>query len=552
MVGAMKKLVACLAFLAASASAIPPIMPPGPPPSPPPRLLVVISVDQLSSDLFEAYRQHFTAGLARVQLGTSFLNGYQSHAATETCPGHSTILTGARPAQTGIIANNWIDQSAAREDKSVYCAEDERVPGSTFRKYTVSPEHLRVTTLGERLKAAAPASRNFAVAGKDRSAVMMGGRNVDQRWYWDGNRFSTDRKGAAEPRTVTALNAALEPRIAAPAAGADLPALCQAKAKPYPLTRELTVGAGRLERADGDKSGFRASPDFDGATLALAAGLVQEFQLGRGQATTDIVSIGLAATDYVGHTFGTGGSEMCLQLLGLDRELGSFFSVLDSTGVDYALVLTSDHGAMDIPERLRDQGIAQAARADKALVASSAGRAIGARLGLKGPVILGDGTSGDMWIDRSLSARDRTRALAAAVQFYRAHPQVAAVFTARELAAAPKPTGHVRNWSLKARARASFDPARSGDFVVLLKEYVSPIAEPGRGYVAGHGTPWDYDRRVPILFWRRGASPAVSGEHVETADIMPTAAAMIGLAIDRRSIDGQCLAGISGVACPPR
>jgi arylsulfatase A-like enzyme len=487
-----------------------------------------------------------------MQLGTSFLNGYQSHAATETCPGHSTILTGVRPARTGIIANNWIDQRAAREDKSIYCAEDERVPGSTFRKYTVSPEHLRVTTLGERLKAAAPASRNFAVAGKDRSAVMMGGHNVDQRWYWDGKRFSTDRKGAAEPRTVTVLNSALEPRLAAPSAALELPEFCQTRSKPYTLAPALTVGAGRLERAGGDNGVFRASPDFDGAVLALAAGLVQEFQLGRGPATTDVLSIGLSATDYVGHSFGTGGSEMCLQLLGLDRELGSFFTLLDSTGVDYAVLLTADHGAMDIPERLRDQGIAQAARADTALIAANVGKAIGARLGVKGPVILGEGTSGDFWIDRSLGARDLDRALAAAVQFYRAHPQVAAVFTSRELAAAPKPTGHVRNWDLRARARASFDPARSGDFVVLLKEYVSPIAEPGRGYVAGHGTPWDYDRRVPILFWRRGASPAVSGEHVETADIMPTAAAMIGLPIDRGSIDGVCLAGVFGVACPPR
>jgi hypothetical protein len=89
----------------------------------PPRLLVVISVDQLSSHLFEQYRQSFTAGLMRMQLGTGFINGYQSHAATETCPGHSTILTGARPATNGIIANSWVDQKAARADKTIYCAE---------------------------------------------------------------------------------------------------------------------------------------------------------------------------------------------------------------------------------------------------------------------------------------------------------------------------------------------------------------------------------------------------------------------------------------------
>src|SRR6476646_3456117 len=96
----------------------------------PPRLLVVISIDQFSADLFDQYRPQFTAGLARLAGGTVFRNGYQSHAATETCPGHSTILTGDHPARTGIISNLWIDQSAARTDKSVYCAEDETVSGS--------------------------------------------------------------------------------------------------------------------------------------------------------------------------------------------------------------------------------------------------------------------------------------------------------------------------------------------------------------------------------------------------------------------------------------
>src|SRR4028119_2163862 len=83
----------------------------------PPRLIVAISVDQFSADLFAQYRQHFTGGLRRLSEGIVFPAGYQAHAATETCPGHSTILTGSRPARTGIIANNWFNPSAARDRK---------------------------------------------------------------------------------------------------------------------------------------------------------------------------------------------------------------------------------------------------------------------------------------------------------------------------------------------------------------------------------------------------------------------------------------------------
>ena len=173
-------------------------------PAAPPRLLVVIAVDQFSANLFDEYRPQWTRGFARLSSGTVFRNGYQSHAATETCPGHSTILTGDHPSRTGIISNAWIDQSLTRSDISVYCAEDERVPGTSSTAYRVSPRHLLVPTLGELMKARWPASRTVAVAGKDRSAVMMSGHNADQRWYWDGKTFTTDLRGVAMPRSVAA------------------------------------------------------------------------------------------------------------------------------------------------------------------------------------------------------------------------------------------------------------------------------------------------------------------------------------------------------------
>src|SRR5215218_2866172 len=95
-----------------------------------PRLIVAISVDQFSADLFDEYRPVLMGGIGRLSKGTVFRNGYQGHNATETCPGHSTIMTGARPSRTGIIANNWFDLDQARSDKSVYCAEDERIAGT--------------------------------------------------------------------------------------------------------------------------------------------------------------------------------------------------------------------------------------------------------------------------------------------------------------------------------------------------------------------------------------------------------------------------------------
>ena len=59
----------------------------------------------------------------------------------------------------------------------------------------------------------------------------------------------------------------------------------------------------------------------------------------------------------------------------------------------------------------------------------------------------------------------------------------------------------------------------------MLKPRITPIADASRGSVATHGSVWDYDRRVPILFWRRGMAGFEQPLSVETVDIMPTLAA---------------------------
>ena len=514
-----------------------------------PKLLIVISVDQFSADLWDEYRSQFTGGLARLGSGVMFRNGYQSHATTETCLGHSTILTGDRPAHTGIIGNIWFDPKAPRTDKAIYCAEDEHVPGSNSTKYTVSPVHLKVQTLGELLKQRSPASLNVAVAGKDRAAVMMGGHTPDERWYWDGKQFATDLQGRAVPRSVTAVNQTLAQTIAAGAPALEPTPFCAARSQVIPIPGGgKPVGSGRLERAPGDATGFRATPQFDGATLALSAALIQELGLGR-DASPDVLSIGLSATDYVGHTYGPGGQEMCLQLLSLDRDLGDFFARLDIWGIDYAVVLTADHGGLDIPERLKAKGVTDAEWIDPALTAGKLGPAIAASTGLKGPIIAFGGPSTDIYLDPALRGADRAKAQAALLAAYRAHPQVSAVFTKDQIARTPLPSGDPVRWSIIQRVRASFDPERSGDLYVVLKPHIQPIADTTR-YVSTHGSPWDYDRRVPILFWRPGTGAANREDHVETADIMPTLAAMLGLS-GIGGVDGRCLSGIAGIACGP-
>lgn len=507
-----------------------------PAPADPPELVLAISIDQLSSDLFEQYRAHYTGGLKRLAGGVAFPSGYQAHAATETCPGHSTILTGTHPARNGIIANGWMRRDATGQLVEVYCAEDEA--NKPAKGYTASALTLLVPTLGERMKAAWPQSRNVAVSGKDRGALMMAGKTVDAIYWREGSGFGT-LAGREPGPDAQAVSAGVQQILAAGAPAYAAPQWCEARDRAIALPGQ-TVGSGRFELKPGDGAGFVRSPRLDEATLDLAGRLVDSQKLGA-DAVPDVLSISLSATDYIGHAYGTNGVESCIQVAALDQMLGKFFAMLDAKGIDYLAMLTADHGAVDLPERARELAIGSAHRADPALVPAALGTAIGAELGIAGEVFAGSSPAGDVWFAPGLSQADKARVTAALKARAAASADVAAVFTAEELAAAPLPGGDPRAWTLLDRARESFYPGRSGDFVMLLASGVSPIVQPSVGYVATHGSPWDYDRRVPILFWREGMAQFEQPFPVATVDIAPTLAAIVGLPVEDGAFDGRCL-----------
>jgi len=520
---------------------------------PAPRLVVAISVDQFSADLFAQYRQHFTGGMARLLQGAVFPSAFQGHAATETCPGHSTLLTGARPARTGIIANNWFDLSLSRANKRVYCAEDESDPASTPADPVVSVSHLKVPTLGEYMKATWPLSRNVAVSAKDRAVVMMGGHKIDEAYWYKNGAFVTFRGGtvAAAAQAENTVMAALIAKGAKPLIP---PAWCGPRDAALTAGRAGVLGTGRFPLDPAKPDGFRVSPRMDAATLDLAERLVDTMQLGKGGAP-DLLSVSLSATDYIGHSVGNQGLEMCIQMAELDRTLGAFFTRLDKAGIDYAVMLSADHGGLDLPERLDEQALPRAIRVDPALAPAALGKSLAAALGLTidGPLLYGDGPFGDYYLSRSVPPAQKAKVLMLLTERLRMHPQVAAAFTAAEIAATPLPSGSPQDWTLKERARASFDASRSGDVVVLLDRAVVPISEAMPGYTATHGSAWDYDRRVPLLFWRKGLPGFEQPAPVETVDIAPTLAALLHLRVPDGSFDGRCLDvdGSAGNSCAP-
>lgn len=554
-----------LPLLLLAALTLPPAATAAAEPAPAPKLVVLISVDQLSGVLFDAWRGRFHGGFARLDGGIVYANGYQSHAATETCPGHSTLLTGAYPSHSGIVANDWYDVVAGHD---VYCVSDpEAKLAHDPSAEGVSPKNLLVPTLGDRLKAASPGSRVVAIAGKDRAAITMAGHEADAVfWFTDKYGYTTTLKSGQTAAQALAPLAAFNEATQrgwkeAPPFWNYAHEECRSLEADYRFGdtawRSMLPPSGwnAKDPAGTLKNEFRASPFFDQLTLDAARQLIQQQRLGQ-RGVTDLLAIGLSATDYIGHRYGTQGPEMCDHLQRLDEMLGGFLSSLDRLGQPYVVALTADHGGSDFPERLAARGY-DAGRIDPKGWLAPINAAVKKELELDFEPLYGGDISQLYLLDadkRPLAEPMRGKAVESALRLLRQRPEVALATTLDEVLAAPDATGvPADELSLMQRLAQSSHRGRSGDLLLVLKPYLLPsTANPGR-YLSGHGTPWNYDRRVPILFWWKGAPAQERFLPVETVDIGPTLAAIMGVRMPA-AIDGRCLdLGIGACTiAPPR
>src|SRR5688572_7731541 len=79
-------------------------------PLPRPRLVLVLAIDQMRFDYLTRFAPLYKSGMRRLlERGAVFSNANYRHAATETGPGHSVLLSGRHPSHSGIVANDWWD-----------------------------------------------------------------------------------------------------------------------------------------------------------------------------------------------------------------------------------------------------------------------------------------------------------------------------------------------------------------------------------------------------------------------------------------------------------
>ncbi len=141
-----------------------------------PKLIVLISIDQFPQEYMQRFRAHFVDdGFSRfLTSGAVFTNATLNHAATLTGPGHAVLSTGTYGHRNGIVGNAWYDRTAKR---NMYCVEDAQTRLIGYPGTGRSPANLTTGTFGDELRiAGAFNSRVISISGKDRAAILMGGK----------------------------------------------------------------------------------------------------------------------------------------------------------------------------------------------------------------------------------------------------------------------------------------------------------------------------------------------------------------------------------------
>ncbi|HET6851321.1 MAG TPA: alkaline phosphatase family protein [Pyrinomonadaceae bacterium] len=522
-----------------------------------PRLVLFIVVDQFRYDYLDRFGDLFAPnGLRRLlRDGASWTQSNYDHTPTYTAPGHATMMTGAYPAETGIIGNEWLDRATGKRITSV-SDDSVKLLGGLPNDPASSPSRLMCSTVGDELRLATnDRAKVIGVSAKDRSAILPAGRHANAAYWFNwtsGTMVSSTYYFNQLPAWVNTFNAAkpadkyfrakwerlLPEDEYVKRAGPDNPAWENVTAagdtNAFPHT--ITGGA-----TTPDRSFYTAldySPFINDLVLSFAQQAIVNEQLGQDD-DTDVLTVSFSGNDYVGHRFGPYSQEAMDATLRVDRDIASLLDFVETrVGLSNTLIaFTADHGVSPIPEHAAALGLG-GGRVKFADVMGKIEAAISARYNPQGksPDPTADyllklneaGTWREWFINSAIyfnydalkrdhvSVEEFSPAVCAAALTV---PGIARCFTRVQLLRGATSISD----PIERRVLHGFHPARSGD-VILVAEPYKYLAET---LTATHGSPYSYDTHVPTIIMGAGITPGRYLEPASPADIAPTLAALL-------------------------
>jgi predicted AlkP superfamily pyrophosphatase or phosphodiesterase len=521
-----------------------------------PRLVLLIVVDQFRYDYLERFGDLFGPnGFKRLlRDGASWSQSNYDHMPTYTAPGHATMMTGAYPAETGIVGNEWLDRATGKRIMSIF-DDSVKTLGGDPTETGASPKRLLSSTIGDELRLITnDRSKVIGISVKDRSAILPAGRHANAAYWFSwmsGNMVSSSYYFNQLPAWVTNFNKTrpadkyfgvkwdrlLPESEYVKRAGPDSPsweAVGAASGDTNAFPHTITGGAKTPDRAFYSALDF--SPFSNDLLVSFAQQAIANEQLGQDD-DPDVLTVSFSANDYVGHRFGPYSQEAMDMVLRVDQQIASLLDLVAArVGLSNTLVaMTADHGVAPIPEHAATLGMG-GARINANDVVAAIRSAISARYNPqnKSPdptadYLAKDSTTnrdwflnGNIYLNYDALKRDRvsvdemSQVIAAAALTV---PGVARCFTrAQLLRGATSITDPIER-----RVVHGFHPARSGDVVIVAE----PYKYLGDTITATHGSPYTYDTHVPMIIMGAGVIPGRYLEPASPADIAPTLSALL-------------------------
>ncbi|MGH9786528.1 MAG: alkaline phosphatase family protein [Terriglobia bacterium] len=482
-----------------------------------PRLVVVLVMDQMRADFVGRFRSQFNPeGLGRLlREGAVFADCLYDYDATETAPGHAVIATGSYPRENGMIGNTWYDRSRKALVTSIADPAHRRVGGPQADAPGASPAALHGTALGDEMRRAyGDQSHVVAVSWKDRAAVLLGGKNPNAAFWFDNEAegfVTSTYYSNSLPDWVNQFNRrhALETnrgKVWKPLQG-----------NAFERTVELLAGPrGRAQFW----AEFSATPFASEMLFQFAEAAVGTYGLGA-DATPDLLAISVSAPDFAGHRLGPDSAIVHDLFLRIDRQLAEFLQFLDRrVGLANVVVaLSSDHGVSPLPENTRAERLG-GGRTDFVAIVQKVEQALAEQFGPEDWIERTDNFA--LYLSRDAIRRkglDLEKVAVAAGEAAIRQPGIAGYYTAAQLAATQVEGPSQSFQSLYAR---SYYPGRSGDVMLRVEPFY--IFFPSG---TSHGSPYTYDRHVPLILWGRAFQAGTHYRRVSPADIAPTLAAIL-------------------------
>ena len=494
-----------------------------------PKVVVGIVVDQMCYDyLYRFYPQFGKGGFKRLMdKGAHFRNVTYNYVPTYTGPGHASIYTGSTPNNHGIVANEWHYRPFNRE---VNCVEDTTVStvGSTSDYGKRSPYFLRSNTITDQLKLTYPGSKVIGVSIKDRSAILPAGHLSDGSYWYDyatGNFITSTFYKKELPAWVNRFNEQklVSKYISTPwnllkdsssytyikEDNSPYEGLVGGKISPvfpYDFSKATPIDQYNL---------FTITPAANTFLTDFAISALSKEQLGK-HATTDFLTISYSTPDIAGHAFGPYSLEMEDMYFRLDQELARLFQTLDKEigKGQYVVFLTADHAVVPVPQFLKDHQLPggylflqnKIADLRKACVAKF------------GKDYLNTIENDNVYLtDNVLGTELESQVIALFKTEIAQWTEVKQVYTKEEL--------FVRtadNW--QQMIASGYDKERSGELIFILQPgYLPKTADtPASHKGTSHGSAFNYDTHVPVLFYGKDILPQDVFTPYEIVDITAT------------------------------